>query len=157
MEGPGIKWWQLLKEHGHLLQSLIGSTGFILTKYMCACLAFPGGSDGKEPACNVGDLGSVPCLGRSPGRGHGSPLQYSCLENPHGPRSLAGYRPWGLNESAMTEHRGSREQVMPAPKRTWTTPTVSYGQHWISLNNIYTLCISEIFAIWIVKFIRSSN
>ena len=43
---------------------------------------FPGGSDGKESACNVGDLGSVPWLGRSPGGGNGNPLQYSCLENP---------------------------------------------------------------------------
>ena len=43
---------------------------------------FPGGSDGKEPACNAGDLGSVPGLGRSPGEGNGNSLQYSCLENP---------------------------------------------------------------------------
>ena len=42
-------------------------------------------------------------LGRSPGRGYGNPLQYSCLENPHGQRSLAGYSPWGLKESDMTE------------------------------------------------------
>ena len=58
------------------------------------CLAegmgFPGGSDGKESACNAGDLGSIPGLGRSPG---GNPLQYSCLENLHGQRSLAGYSP----------------------------------------------------------------
>ena len=47
-------------------------------------MGFPGGSDGKEFACNVGDLGSVPGLGRSPGGGHGNPLLYSCLENPHG-------------------------------------------------------------------------
>ena len=45
-------------------------------------MAFPGGSDSKESAGNVGDLGSIPGLGRSPGRGHGNPLQYSCLENP---------------------------------------------------------------------------
>ena len=44
-------------------------------------MGFPGGSDGKESACNVGDLGSIPGLERSPGRGHGNPLQYSCLEN----------------------------------------------------------------------------
>ena len=44
---------------------------------------FPGGSSGKESACSVGDLGSVPRLGRSPGGGHGNPLQYSYLENPH--------------------------------------------------------------------------
>ena len=42
---------------------------------------FPGGSDGKESACNVGDPGSIPRLGRSPGEGSGTPLQYSCLEN----------------------------------------------------------------------------
>ena len=41
----------------------------------------PGGSDGKESACNVGDPGSIPGLGRSPGEGNGYPLQYSCLEN----------------------------------------------------------------------------
>ena len=41
---------------------------------------FPGGSDGKESTCNVGDLGSIPGLGRSLGEGNGYPLQYSCLE-----------------------------------------------------------------------------
>ena len=50
-------------------------------------LGFPGGLDGKESACNAADLGSVPGLGRSPGGGHGSPLQYSCLENPCGQRT----------------------------------------------------------------------
>ena len=45
---------------------------------------------GKEPTCNAGDTGSIPGLGRSPGGGHGNPLQYSCLENPHGQRSLVG-------------------------------------------------------------------
>ena len=45
-------------------------------------LSFPGGSVHKESACNVGDLGSIPGLGRSSGGGHGNPLQYSCLENP---------------------------------------------------------------------------
>ena len=43
---------------------------------------FPGGSDGKESACNAGDLGSISGLGRSPGEGHGHPLQCSCSENP---------------------------------------------------------------------------
>ena len=44
-------------------------------------LGFPCGSTGKEAACSAGDLGSVPGLGRSPGEGKGSPLQYSGLEN----------------------------------------------------------------------------
>ena len=46
--------------------------------------SFPGGSEGKESACIVGDLGLIPPLGRSPGGGHDNTLQYSCLENPHG-------------------------------------------------------------------------
>ena len=64
-------------------------------------MVFPGRSDGKESA--LGDLGLVPGLGRSPRGGHGIPLQYSCLENPHGQRSLVGYSPWGGKESDMTE------------------------------------------------------
>ena len=63
----------------------------------------PGGSHDKEFACNAGDLGLNPGLGRSPGGGHGNPLQYYCLENPHGQRSLAGYNPWGCEESDTTE------------------------------------------------------
>ena len=51
------------------------------------------GSSGKESACNAGDLGSVPGLGRSPGGGHGNPIQYSGLEYPHGQRSLVGSSP----------------------------------------------------------------
>ena len=42
---------------------------------------FPGGSDGKESACNMGGLGWIPVLGKCPGEGNGYPLQYSCLEN----------------------------------------------------------------------------
>ena len=47
-------------------------------------MGFPGGSDGTESACNAGDMGSIPRLGRSPGEGNGNPLQYSCLENSMG-------------------------------------------------------------------------
>ena len=45
-------------------------------------LGFLGGSEVKASACNVGDLGSIPGSGRSPGEGNGNPLQYPCLENP---------------------------------------------------------------------------
>ena len=48
---------------------------------------FPGVSNGTESAYNVGDLGSILGLGRSPAKGHGNPLQYTCLENPQGQRS----------------------------------------------------------------------
>ena len=72
---------------------------FSYLHYLCVCVCVcvssmfliffliggsPVSSDGKEFAYNVGDLGSVSGAGRSPGEGHGYPLQYSCLENPHG-------------------------------------------------------------------------
>ena len=64
---------------------------------------FPGGSRSKESACNAGDLGLIPGLGRSPVGVHGNLFQYSCLENPHGQRSLVGSHPWGCKELDMTE------------------------------------------------------
>ena len=64
---------------------------------------FPGSSADKESACNAGDLGLIPGLERSPGGGHGHPLQYYCLENLHGQRSLVGYRPGNHKESDTTE------------------------------------------------------
>ena len=67
------------------------------------CVGFPGGPDGKESVCNVGDLGLIPGLGRSPGEGNGNPLQYSCLGKSRGHRSPEGYSPWGHKESDMTE------------------------------------------------------
>ena len=65
-------------------------------------MGFPDGSDGKESICNVGDLGLIPGLGRSPGGGHGNPLPFLPGEF-HRQRSLAGYSPWGRKESDMTE------------------------------------------------------
>ena len=64
---------------------------------------FPGGSVSKGSVCDAGDLGLIPGLGRCPGGGHGNPLQYSCLGNPHGQRSLAGYSLWCLKELDTTE------------------------------------------------------
>ena len=65
-------------------------------------VSLTGGSDGKESACNAGDLGSIPVLGRFPEGRHGHPLQYSCLENSHGQRNLVGYSWWGHKESDTT-------------------------------------------------------
>ena len=70
----------------------------------------------KNPLANSGDVrvvGSMAGLGRSPGGGHGNPLQCSCLENLHGQRSLEGYSPWGRKELDMTE-RLSRAQHRPS-------------------------------------------
>ena len=65
-------------------------------------MGFPGGSDGVQSACKVGDLGSIPGSGRPPGEGNGNPLQYSCLEN-----SMAGGAWWatvhGVAKSRTTE------------------------------------------------------
>ena len=65
----------------------------------------------RNQPCNVGDLGSIPGLERSHGEGRGNPPKYSCLENPHGQRSLAGFSPWGRKQSDMTEPL-STEQVL---------------------------------------------
>ena len=66
----------------------------------------------------MGVLGSVLGLGRSAGGGHGNPLQYSYLENPHGLRSLVGYSPWGCRELDTTEA---------------TEHTQYYTNYWLSL------------------------
>ena len=62
-----------------------------LHELLCEPLGFPGGSDGKESACNMRDLGLILGLERSPGEGNGHPLHYSCLENSVG---LAGFSQW---------------------------------------------------------------
>ena len=83
--------WEIKENHTWCIELISATQGF------------PGGSDGKESTCNAGDLGSIPELGRSPGEGYGNPLQYSCLENAPGQRSLVGYSPWAHKESDMTE------------------------------------------------------
>ena len=79
-------------------------------------LGVPGVSDGKESTCNEGDLGLILRSGRSPGGAHGNPLQYSCLENPHGQGSLAGYSPWDRKELDMTEQLNTAQCVYVNPK-----------------------------------------
>ena len=86
---------------------------------------FFGGSAGEESARNAGDLGSRPGLGRSPGGGHGNPLQYPCLENPHGQRSLAGYSAWGHKESDMTEGLSTAQRHLTALNVGWVKPTAA--------------------------------
>ena len=106
-------------------------------------LAFPGSSDGKESACNAGDLCSITKSGRSPAEGSGNSLQCACLENPMD-------KPWGLKESDRTErlfhclyklsHQGSLaspgtlkkkkkttiEASTPAPRARVTTSRIQY-------------------------------
>ena len=74
-----------------------------LYQYLASLQGFPSSSASEESACNAGDLGLIPGLGRSPGGGRGHTLPYACLENPHGQRSLVGFSPQGCKESDMTE------------------------------------------------------
>ena len=69
------------------------------------CCGFPGGSDGKESACNTGDPGSIPELGWPSGEGNGNPQPTPVIlpGESHGQRSLVGYTPWGRKELDMTE------------------------------------------------------
>ena len=76
-------WEQVLLIFGMLSFQFVG--GEIHEQFKVTCLGvlgFPGGSDDKDSACNAGDMGSIPGLGRSPGEGNGYPLQYFCLGNP---------------------------------------------------------------------------
>ena len=97
-------------------------------------MGFPGSSAGKEATCNAGNLGSIPGSGRSPGRGCGHPLQYSCLENPHGQRSLKSESeshsvlpdslwPQGLNSpggfSSQNTRVGSLSLPQEIPTQGW--------------------------------------
>ena len=102
-------------------------------------LGFPGDSDCKESTCSAGDLGSIPGLGRSPGGGHGNPLQYflpseppgepalqcSCLENLQGQRRLSCYSPWGCKYSDTAEQLGSNSKQADKPN----------GKHLSDLNS----------------------
>ena len=71
-------------------------------------MGFPHRLVGKESACNAGDQGSW--VAKMPQRRNGNPLQYSCLENPHGQKSLAGYSPWSRKESDKTEQLSAAQQ-----------------------------------------------
>ena len=73
------------------------------TKGSCLDGGFPGGSGSAESTCNAGGLGLISGLGISSGERNGYPLQYSCLENSHGQRSLKDYSLWGCQESDATE------------------------------------------------------
>ena len=90
---------------GFSLASHLRKPEYPWTAFPTVLMDFPGGSDGKASVYNVGDPGSIPGSGRSPGEGNGSPLQYSCLENP-----MDGGAWWAIVHGVATEqlhHRGS--------------------------------------------------
>ena len=89
---------------------------------------------GKEYTCSArdaGDRGLIPGSGRSPEGGHGNPFQYSCLENPHGQRSLTDYSPWGHKELNITEnlstHRAEAALMKQSPTSLRSDPLTLNG------------------------------
>ena len=66
-------------------------------------MTFPGGSEGKDSACNVENPGSIPGSGRSPGEGNGNAFRYPCLEKSMDGGAWQAYSPWGRKESDTTE------------------------------------------------------
>ena len=75
----------------------------------------------------MGDLFSIPGLGRSPGGGHGSPLQCSYLENPQVQRILAGYSPWGHKELDMTERLNTQTHRPITPATVYDNILMNFG------------------------------
>ena len=92
----------------HLFILLIGSLQIILLQspyeIIRASHMAPVVKNLPAKARDIRDTGSIPELGRSPGRGHGNPFQNSCLENPMDRGAWQGYSPWGRKESDRTEH-----------------------------------------------------
>ena len=86
-----------------LLLSMINTVMVVLDMRNFASKCLVAQTVKRESPCSAGDPSSIPGLGRSPGEGNGNPLQYSCLENPQGQKSLVGYCPWSCKESDMTE------------------------------------------------------
>ena len=95
----------------HLLKRLSFTHWVFLVLLLNINWPYNGGSDSKESTCSAGDLGLIPGLGRSPRGGHGIPLQYSCLENPRGQRSLVGYNPWGHKELDTSEWLSTAHKI----------------------------------------------
>ena len=82
-------------------------------------MGFPGGLGGKEFACNTGDPGLIPELGRSPWRRKWRPTPVLLPEKSHGQRSLAGYSPWGRKESDSAERLTLAPEPSPAQDPGW--------------------------------------
>ena len=87
---------------------------------------FPGGSDGKESACNAGDLGSIPGSGRSPGGGHGNHSGILAWRIPW-TEEPGGYNPWGHKQSDLTEHMHTRYRATsPHSVKSWEMQLEKY-------------------------------
>ena len=99
----------------------------------------------KRTACNAGDPVLIPRWGRSPGGGYDNPLQYSCVENPHGERSLAGYSSWGHKESVGTIEWLILSLSFMAPRfSSIFTPYVSISKKYCVLSLYFLFILNSI-------------
>ena len=111
-KAPVTHFWAMLQTKGHA--EALESEGVWLLQASQVVLVI------KNLLANTEELrgmDSIPGLGSSSAEGHGNPLQYSCLENPHGQRNLTGYNPWGVKESDMTE---ATHTCTHGPFKEWT-------------------------------------
>ena len=92
-----------------------------------------GGSDGKESACNVEDLGSIPGVGRSSGEGNDNPLQYSCLENP-----MDGGM-WWATVHGVAKCTPMFIAALFTVALTWKQPTCPATDEWIKMRHMHTV------------------
>ena len=109
-------------------------------------MGFPGGSDGKESACNARDVGSIPGSGRSPGEGNGYPLQYSCLDNS---------MDWGTWRATLHRVAESDTTEILTQQHTWLYYTKSYIIHtsWVVfLTIVYVNFMGTFFNTFILKY-----
>ena len=100
---------------------------------------FPGGSDGKASVYNVGDLGSIPGLGRSPWRRKWQPTPVFLPGKSHGRRNLVGYSPWGRKESDMTERHLHLLMPLTGPDNSPLCHYFCYYLKWVYDNE---MCIN---------------
>ena len=105
-------------------------------------VGFPGSSAGKS-ACNAGDPSLIPGLGWSPGGSHNNPLQYSCLENPYGQRSLVDYSPWSRKESGTTEWLSRAQHSTWQCTVGWLVAAVTNYHKRIALKNTNLVSYSK--------------
>ena len=100
----------------------------------------------------------IPALGRSPGGGHGNPLQYSCLKNSHGQRRLAGCSPWGCKELDTTERLRTAQQIEKYSDIlqficiNYSIIYVSFCNFLFYLNYILEIFLSQLVCIFIISF-----
>ena len=110
--------------------------------YIYIYMGFPDGSDGKESACNAGDRGLIPRLGRSPGKGNGNPFGFSCLENPMDRGAWLAIVHWVANswtqlsdyESESESHAVVSNSLQPHGLNSpWNSPGQNTGVGSLSL------------------------